>query len=175
MPTIASPVLQQQCRRVLVVSSFSLPPGSSWPRSRPSHRQGGRSARRCTRYGHPDTLRDHARYMGNWVTAISTSSFEQCLHMLLAVLEGLLQVVLLLLQVVNLLDYSLCLLGIIFLHVCGSSANEPAAVISAKARLFKPLKSQRTSCQPRYTHWCPEAAYQSLWSKAPACASCGSA
>lgn len=55
----------------------------------------------------------------------STSSLEKSLHVLLAILQSLLKIVLLLLQVVDLLDHCFGVFRLIRLHVLRSRIDEP--------------------------------------------------
>lgn len=64
-------------------------------------------------------LPTHIRY--------STSSLEKSLHMLLAILQSLFEIVLLFLQIVNLLHHRLGIFRLIGLYVLSRRIHEPGA------------------------------------------------
>jgi hypothetical protein len=55
----------------------------------------------------------------------STTPLENSIHMLLTILQRLLKIVLLLLQILNLLDHRLRVLGLLGFDVCGACVYEP--------------------------------------------------
>jgi hypothetical protein len=63
--------------------------------------------------------------------------------MVLAVLERLLQVILLLLQVLNLLDNSLRILGLLGFDVCGACVYEPALEESQSITQYVPVAFEK--------------------------------